>query len=233
MQTNAGCRLPCWWGVEPGKTTWDDALEMLSPFASKILTLPLANDEMNAALVFTNVPGEDNPLSPSGLRFRVQNGVIQNIQVEGFYKASNSYYVAILLANYGEPGDVWMDATNPSGTDSGERSTAIQLFYPTLGVFAQYDSIGDLKGEAIHACYDKGPYLFLWNPEHILTIDDVYRSIEFMAEFSYLPVSKALGMDTHSFYLTYQGSDSTTCLDTPRELWRWWDDSPGIATPTP
>lgn len=33
---NGGCALPCWWGIEPGKTTWEEALTILSPLAMEI-----------------------------------------------------------------------------------------------------------------------------------------------------------------------------------------------------
>ncbi len=34
LKTNAGCRLPCWWGITPGKTTWDEAEEYLKTFTT-------------------------------------------------------------------------------------------------------------------------------------------------------------------------------------------------------
>ena len=32
LQTNAGCRLPCWWGITPGKTRWEEVHALLSPY---------------------------------------------------------------------------------------------------------------------------------------------------------------------------------------------------------
>src|SRR5690242_550646 len=36
FETNNGCHLPCWWGIIPGKTKWDDALNILAPISLKI-----------------------------------------------------------------------------------------------------------------------------------------------------------------------------------------------------
>lgn len=36
MKTNPSCRLPCWWGITPGKTTWIEAQAFLAPYATRI-----------------------------------------------------------------------------------------------------------------------------------------------------------------------------------------------------
>ena len=30
-ETNGGCEMPCWWGIVPGETPWETALELLLP----------------------------------------------------------------------------------------------------------------------------------------------------------------------------------------------------------
>jgi hypothetical protein len=32
IATNGGCFLPCWWGITPGVTSWDDANHFLLQF---------------------------------------------------------------------------------------------------------------------------------------------------------------------------------------------------------
>jgi hypothetical protein len=39
FQTNNSCKLPSWWGITPGKTTWDDALKILAPISRDIKPL--------------------------------------------------------------------------------------------------------------------------------------------------------------------------------------------------
>jgi hypothetical protein len=36
METNGGCRLPCWWGILPGKTSWQSAEKYLSSITTSI-----------------------------------------------------------------------------------------------------------------------------------------------------------------------------------------------------
>lgn len=31
---NGGCKLPCWWGIMPGETPWNEAYQTLSTFAT-------------------------------------------------------------------------------------------------------------------------------------------------------------------------------------------------------
>ena len=33
LENHRGCQLPCLWGISPGKTTWEDARDFLSPMA--------------------------------------------------------------------------------------------------------------------------------------------------------------------------------------------------------
>src|SRR5512133_1906896 len=35
MKTNGGCHLPCWWRIEPGKTSWTNAYQTLAPISSE------------------------------------------------------------------------------------------------------------------------------------------------------------------------------------------------------
>lgn len=35
LKTNGGCRFPCWWGIVPGKTHWQEAHALLSPLLLK------------------------------------------------------------------------------------------------------------------------------------------------------------------------------------------------------
>ena len=31
LENNGGCLLPCWWGIVPGQTTWEEAHDLLMP----------------------------------------------------------------------------------------------------------------------------------------------------------------------------------------------------------
>jgi hypothetical protein len=36
LETNHGCDLPCWWGITPGETTWEEAYQFFASFAVEI-----------------------------------------------------------------------------------------------------------------------------------------------------------------------------------------------------
>ena len=60
IQTDAECRLPCWWGIRPGATTWQEANQLFLRIRSTIQPAP------------GNKPGQETfyiqfPLPPSGV----------------------------------------------------------------------------------------------------------------------------------------------------------------------
>lgn len=60
-ETNNGCLLPCWWGITPGKTTWEQTKDLLSPFVSQILE-PLVPPSTSLWGVEVYIPGRMTPL---------------------------------------------------------------------------------------------------------------------------------------------------------------------------
>jgi hypothetical protein len=75
LENNAGCQLPCWWGIWPGETTWDEAKYYLETFASKIyagVALPVKTG------------GQDLPVTGYGTRYKVEYVHPQEVIVNMF-----------------------------------------------------------------------------------------------------------------------------------------------------
>ncbi len=78
LQKNAGCRLPCWWGIVPGQTAWQEAESFLAPLSSEIGEFSLG--EQVRYTVYIEVPEEVYPtVRPH--HYTVQNGLIQMIEM--------------------------------------------------------------------------------------------------------------------------------------------------------
>lgn len=43
---NGNCQLPCWWGIVPGKTSWENTRKFLSPFASSFFESSKENSDI-------------------------------------------------------------------------------------------------------------------------------------------------------------------------------------------
>jgi hypothetical protein len=227
LEDNGGCRLPCWWGITPGETTWEEARAFLAPYASRISVHEIGGRVSIAVYFF--YPPESVTTSFITLNFGVMNGIINGIAINNIELVS-AYNLSELMETYGEPGSVFIDAYSGWENDYGPRHVAIHIYYPQHGIFAQYDAPNGEVGDGIlHNCIEYGPLLLLWSPERQLNYADAIVSLGLDFQFPFLPVSEALGMDVPTFYETYRGADREVCIDTPVDLWIWG----ATMTPTP
>lgn len=59
LYTNAGCRLPCWWGIIPGETSWTSARRFLQAFDPHVyVTNEYDLDEGFVVMAYLFVPEE-------------------------------------------------------------------------------------------------------------------------------------------------------------------------------
>lgn len=75
LSTNGGCRLPCWWGLIPGKTNWAQAFQFLSQLDPNIYITGKSKDLLYA---YVQVPTPKiveyaNELTQD---FTIRNGVM-------------------------------------------------------------------------------------------------------------------------------------------------------------
>jgi hypothetical protein len=231
INNKGNCQLPCWWGIIPGKTTWDEALAMLQPYASEVHAGKTTNDTFSAYMAFDYPPEGVTTASALYISFIVKNNIIQTISIDGVDQVS-TLQLPNLLKEYGPPtGGVWVDGYSGSAFDYGPRQVAIHIFYPDSGIFAQYDAPGgEVKNGNLYNCLAYGPLLYLWSPEADVSYNQAIRGLGLDFQFPFLPSRIALGMDEQQFYEAYKDKNTTqeVCLKTPVDLWVW-----GFGTPVP
>jgi hypothetical protein len=80
LQTNNGCRFPCWWGIEPGTTSWQDANNFLSQFGQDIyVTGTPAKGEI--AELYLPLPDKNFVNHAMRLRLTMRNDIVDIITV--------------------------------------------------------------------------------------------------------------------------------------------------------
>lgn len=226
VENNGGCKLPCWWGITPGQTTWDEAEAFLKPYSSQIDVL--GSGDRFIAGVFFFFPPPELTEGLLYLGFDVRANKIDSFAVIGIAGLS-AYRLPELLDTYGEPEGVWVNAYSGSANDYGPRHVSIHVYYQAQGIFAQYTSLqGEVDHGTIRNCFESGPALTLLDPKQGYGYQDVMEDSSLDFQFPFLPVEEALEMDTGTFYQTYRGTNREVCLETPVELWRW-----GVPSPTP
>lgn len=214
LEDNAGCRLPCWWGITPGKTTWAEARHFLESFAvyvgeTGIVRVPLPSPYGDAAYMEQE--------------YFINDGIVEYIHVYNYNLASN-YYLPKFLETYGEPSEIWIQAF--SQAEIGQWNFTFDLFYIDKGILIEYGvatPIGDVEvNNKLRNCL-KGadsPFIYLWAPEKQISFDEAKRKF---LDTRWLPEPKPLldatGMDVKTFYETFKNPNTDACLETPKDLW--------------
>lgn len=214
LENNAGCRLPCWWGITPGKTTWVDARHFLESFALYI-------GETGGVRIPLPDPYSDATYLEHG--YFINNGIVEYIHIFNFNLAPN-YYLPKFLELYGQPDEIYVRTF--AKAEMGIQNYTVDLFYQNLGILIEYSTgepLKDIDGK-LQNCLIKdmdSPFMFLWSPEELgLTFQDAKQKF---LDTSNLPeprpLLEATGMVVKTFYETFKNPDTNACLETPINLW--------------
>lgn len=221
LENNAGCKLPCWWGITPGKTTWIEArpiLEKVSLFIHDQGSEGTFSVSVQALLPYPF--GLDGYLDHS---YYIENGVVAEISVYNRDLASN-YNLNNLLEVYGQPSEVWIRTF--SKEDMGVQLFMVDVFYQDLGILVEYSTGNPMRevGNNLQNCMIKEmdtPFIHLWSPkDQNLSFQEAKKFINTTTLPEPKPLLDATGMDVKTFYETFKNPDTAVCLETPKDLWQ-------------
>jgi hypothetical protein len=226
LQNNEICKLPCWWGIEPGKTTWKDAQDFL-------LSLGLyPSDGMYPAVDFSWFY-QDGHIENS-LYFLENGGLVETIDIksllvrtksERFFSFWKNYSPENILKRYGKPSRIWIKSTSYGTVGVGYE---LWLFYDQQGFLIIIGGNTHLK-EIYTIC----PSFKINNIEEspddieiVLSAPTDSRQLETLTDLysigSYpyiLPLEKAANLSIDDFYKSYLEKGSSFCFDTPMKIW--------------
>lgn len=222
MKTNGNCTLPCWWGIIPGISRWDEisnlkSLSIISEYREDKIKPSLAS-----AYLYFEQPGNLYPdqsyIKPS---FQMINRVIQSIRVLGT-ETSSAYSLRNIFTNNDKPFEIWVTTFNQY--PNNKPPMEIFIFYPEQGILLEYVTEGKIKGKNVYGCFDMAGGLYLWDKSlKLMEFADAMKYFELAYDEKnilpkYLPVSDAIRMNVDQFYLTNQTKGSA-CIETPIDLW--------------
>jgi hypothetical protein len=222
LQHNAGCQLPCWWGITPGSASWSTVSQFLGKFAEEIW-------KGNKSYVVTyNIPDR---VQKGEIGFFYNKDTIHMIFIapEG---TDISYQLHQLLATYGEPDEVWLQGWPYN--DEHVPHFALLIVYHE-GILARYEGIATSTDIKTRICtQESGPELTLWDParedEDKFIQDLMSRQNDLWGAPKFQLIQDVTDLDVKTFYEIMQNPDA--CVDTQTSLWDNRDF--GItATPTP
>ena len=221
LENNAGCRLPCWWGITPGKTTWIEARQILEK-----TSLYIGGQEIGEVFyvdVQAYLPYPHNFAKYMEHSYGVKNGIVDYIDVYNFDLAPN-FSLPNLLESYGQPDEVWI-RTLPKA-ERGIQHFIIDVFYGELGILVEYstgDPMKEVEGNLQNCWITEmdSPFLDLWSPEtQKLSFQEAKKFIDTTNLPEPKPLLESTGMDVKTFYETFKNSETDVCLETPKNLWQ-------------
>jgi hypothetical protein len=245
LASNGDCRLPCLWGITPGKSTYLEARTIL---------MPLSGVAETAYFGYTSYPEDDiSPLYVEGdlrlnarvlyvygndgivslLTFRALeekvakdsngNSIETPIYDSAEFKQRVEYYsLSHLLTEQGLPTSVMIASSGPSINRSGSILTHIAVLYPEKGIWAQYTtSVNETEvADIIRSCpVDAHIEMELsppGNPDSFFTLLD--KTDWGVTKNSYKPLEEATSLSVKEFYQTFR-NPTDKCIETPVDLW--------------
>jgi hypothetical protein len=217
LLTNGGCELPCWWGIEPGKTDWATVENRISYYGGRVFDIPYA------ATVF------DYRIRQA---FDHQDGKVRSIRAIGEVPGGKTndtlsadwrrFSLERILSDYGKPTQVLLDLSNycadrcPALTEYG-----MYVLYDQLGILIRYFGSAP-RGDPILVCpiFAQVNYIELW----LQSPQDSDPLLERMHldpdELKGLrPLGETTGMSIDTFYETFKDSSSKACVSSPAKFW--------------
>jgi len=222
LKNNGGCLLPCWIGISPGKTTWDEAYAFLSIFADQI---PGGKDDLSNVhtVRFKLSDASYNGGLETGATIYTDKGVVDRITV-----FPEDISLSDLLATYGLPSEIRIHAIGIYTMSPKGRFTLI-LFYKDKGILAVYDGINE-KSNIIHICPDniQGPQQIwlLWSPAKEFTFSEAGKQILLFsnppppAEKDYNSLGDVSNLTINDFYQRYKDpKNGKICIEMKAPDW--------------
>jgi len=228
IQGTFECLLPCWARIIPGKTSWQEArqiVEQLSGFAR-------VNISENLSCEFGGCNGIAWSLYPSTIAegafyTKLPENAVHlikiNIQNEGNAQKIN------LLRNiglqevfrwYGLPPIFLLTVETDVAED---RFMRLILVYPERQSIIRYTKQTEHLDNKIVNCGQDHQIemIILDNKEQLASLDAINNAVEtrdLHIDNRYKPVEEATGMTPNSFYAAVSGSKDF-CISTPVEMW--------------
>ena len=225
LKNNNGCDFPCWWGIIPGKTTWEEAKNFLQPFVLKIEDR--SNGAQESFLVVA--PVSETIRSNGGLPFGVtvnnkdNEQIVQEISIHRGYQSE----ISSVLLKYGEPDQIWFWTNGPSIYNEGY----LFLFYQNQGMAFYYFGDTPLWGNGENTGYFEvctnelnklGPSILLWNPSNSKDFSSIIDDwIFYLSDKNIKELDQISNLSVHNFYSSIVNGTNTDdfCFESDIEYW--------------
>jgi hypothetical protein len=245
LLNDSTCRLPCWLGITPGKSTLPEAhaqlirlssiaatfhgmyLEPAGQYSIAIFQIPYPKDnriiEIHPGYL---TPADTNIISViyiDALAYRVKNSD-RDVDIYDYARFNDllqAYTLHSILSEYGLPQQIYIYAV-PS-TPLGYFQ--LHVWYPEKGIFIAYNLLGDEIGNSYQLCpnealisgYLTQPNTSSYQESLLQNNGELYKNFFPPSEFV-KTTDEAFGLSTDEFFKRFV-SPNSGCLDSPKSVW--------------
>jgi hypothetical protein len=234
LKDNAGCKLPCWWGIIPGVTAWEDTRKLIEYMGARTGNDPLGNGQ-----IYHGTGGFDwsTPFTVNNIDFFEEKGVVEGFAVSGaanmdwkfFRTLWKSYSPEQVITKYGKPTRIRMSVFVYGET--GFISSRLTLIYDEGQFSMEYETQAlevDVQGKPMFRVCPSWEDI-TWVPKlnlHILSPDSTMNLDEYVKLIAGYDISRgksieeAVGISIEEFYQRFFPGHGPACFETPQEMWK-------------
>lgn len=217
--TNGGCELPCWWGITPGKTTWEETQQVFA----LLREYKSVRSSIGAIGVgFPKYSGFDASVY-SG------DGTVEEIWVFGslygtdgsgrlfpFDNSWQPYSLSEVLEHLGIPSQVMVGFEPDTVEEDDKWYYELHVFYDELGLIIRYEGPATLDSKHMRGCFSLDQ----------LTDIRLYSRVPWPGGFQGPPwdygidpepLEQASDLSLEEFYERFQYDGA--CLESPANFW--------------
>lgn len=220
LQTNGGCMLPCWWGITPGQTSWDEASQFLTSLSAMTIQL-----DGNVVEVYLDKPDGYPSIEDPYLEYRYN--IIDGV-VGGMYTYNDDfaewYNLPNILLDYGAP--TYIAISTYRNDFNNSRPTRLILIYAEHGFMLEIVRFTRISNndEYVEICPGEGGahFLYTWTPNRVLSFHEIVDPhVDQITGWDPPPIllEDATGMNIEKFMDMFVNPAPTDCISTPIELW--------------
>lgn len=231
LPTNNDCALPCWLGIIPGKTTWQEA----RTFVRYLGIGRMSELELEDGETLHSFGGFDFEIPRLLQRFYLleQAELVKGLalMIEGdkapkeFQTVWVFYSPRNIMLEYGPPSRVWLDTT--SETPGDVHGYGLILAYDEIGIIIHYEGFLTKIGSNLRFCprFEEGMDIE-YMEVYLQAADDPRPLDEFggVLDRHYLieqgkRIEEASGLSEQQFYELFAQTEQPACFTSPADIW--------------
>lgn len=227
---NSNCELPCWLGIRPGKTTWQEAYRFLSYIGINRMSEEARQD----GSIFHGIGGFgfEKPSLYQQFSIIEHKELVKEIRLvveidensSEFQKVWSVYSLHNIIRSYGSPSRVWLSTY--SGQMGTEHSYDITIAYDQRGTIIHYAGWLSRSGANFRICPQFDHEVNILSIEIYLQSPDDTKSLESpdnLRDPGIISRSKriyeASGKTEEQFSELFIQNEKTACFNSPVNIW--------------